>query len=255
MRPVKPGQYLRLQGLLTVAQRGDLGWLDQRVKRSLVHVPRGHLLLLLRNRHRAAPVLVADDKPPVDQLAELVVRGLIVPVQRLQPVDLVLHLRELGEFLLVGLLLVGRLRLVGVELRFGAATLRLQEMVSDVATYLLLQHVRGVAVARRDGRAALEGLGELRVHLDEEVPVLRHLFVAGGDALAHPVDKGLANDGRADVDHPGAWELVNLVLLAWHKEMHGLELGEEVEDLRHRQVVVLRRGQVPDGVRRHDYKC
>ena len=206
---------------------------DQRVIHSPIHILRGHLLLLLRNRHRAAPVLVADDKPPVDQLAELVVRGLIVPVQRLQPVDLVLHLRELGEFLLVGLLPVGRLRLVGVELRFGAATLRLQEMVSDVATYLLLQHVRGVAVARRDGRAVLEGLGELRVHLDEQVPVLSHLRVAGGDPLADPVNEGLADHGCANVDHPGAWELVYLVLLAGHKEMHGLELGEEVNDLRH----------------------
>ena len=124
----------------------------------------------------------------MDQLAELVVRGLIVAVQRLQPVNLVLHLRKLGEFLLVGLLLVGCLRLVGVELCFGAATLRLQEMVSHMATYLLLEHVCGVSVARRDGRAALEGLGELRVHLDEKVSVLRHLFISGGDALAHPVE-------------------------------------------------------------------
>ena len=123
VRPVKPGQYLRLQGLLTVAQRGDLGWLDQRVKRSLVHVLRSHLLLLLRNRHRAAPVLVADDKPAVDQLAELVVRGLIVPVQGLQSVDLLLHLGELRHLgLLVGFL-VSLPRLVGVDLRFRAPAL------------------------------------------------------------------------------------------------------------------------------------
>ena len=261
MRPVKPRRSkekrsldLSLQGLLNVAQRRNLGGRDQRVKRSLVQVLRGHLLLLLSNRNRAAPVLVAHDEAAVDQLAELVVRSLVVPVQRLQPVDLHLHLLELGELLLVGLLNVGRLRLVGVELCFGAATLRLQELVRDVLTYLLLQHVRGVAVARRDGRAALESLGELRIHLDEEVPVLCHLTVAGSNPLAHPVDEGLADDGRTDVDHPGTWELVYLVLLVRHKEVHGLEPREVFEDLFHRQVVVLRRGQVPDGVRRHNYK-
>ena len=169
----------------------------------------------------------------VDQLAELVVRGLIVSVEGLQAVNLLLHLCKLGQLLFVGLLQIGRLCIVGVELRFGAATLRLQEMISDEFTYLLLQHVRGVAVARRNGRAALEGLGQLRVHLDEQIPVLRHLLVAGGDALADPVNEGLADDGCANIDHPGSRKLVYLVPLVRHKEMHGLELGKEVNDFHH----------------------
>ena len=80
MRPVKPGRCLRLQGLLNVAQRLYVGERDQRVTRSLVHLPRRHLLLLLGARDGAAPVLVAHDEPPVDQLAELVVGGLVVAV-------------------------------------------------------------------------------------------------------------------------------------------------------------------------------
>ena len=81
------------------------------------------MLLLLRNRHRAAPVLVADDKPPVDQLAELVVRGLIVPVQGLQSVDLLLHLGELRHLGLRVGFLISLPRLVGVDLRFRAPAL------------------------------------------------------------------------------------------------------------------------------------
>ena len=33
-------------------------------------------------------------------------------------------------------------------------------------------------------------------------------------------------------------------------QVHGLELCEEVEDLRHGKILVLRHGQVADGVRR-----
>ena len=72
-------------------------------------------------------------------------------------------------------------------------------------------------------------------------------MVAGGDALVHPLDEGLPDDGRADVDDPSTRQLRDLVLLTGHVEVHGLKLREEVEDLRHREVLVLRGGQVSDG--------
>ena len=188
----------------------------------------------------------------MDQLAELVVRGLIVPVQRLQPVDLVLHLAELGESLLVVRLLVGLLRLLVVDLGLRAAALRLQGESEEEVTYLRLEHVRGVAVADRDGRRAVEGLGQLRVHLDEQVPVLRHLAVASRDALGDPVNERLADDGGADVDDPVARKLANLVRLGRKVEVHRLEPRQEVKDELHRQVVVLRDWQVAHGMRRND---
>ena len=188
----------------------------------------------------------------LDQPAELVVGGRVVLVQRLQPGDLLLHLGELRELRLFGLLLIGLLRLVGVELRFRAPPLGLQDGSVNSCTYLCLQHVRGAAVADGDGRRALERLRELGVHLDQQVPLLRHLPVAGDDALGAPVDERLADDGRADVDHPGARQLDELVALRRHVVVHGLELREEVEDLLHGEVRVLRHGQVADGVRGDD---
>jgi len=188
----------------------------------------------------------------LDEPAQLVVGGLVVAVEGLQPIDLLLHLSELRELLLVGLFELGRLRFISVDLRLRSAALRLEEESDDEGTYLLLEHVRGVAVARRDGRAALEGLCQLRVHLDVQFPVLSHLLVAGGDALAHPLDKRLPDDSSADVDYPSTRQLRDLVLLAGHVEVHGLKLREEVEDLLHREVLVLRGGQVSDCMQRDD---
>ena len=204
-------------------------------------------LLLLGQRDGAAAVLISNNVAALDEAAQLVVGGLIVAVEGLQPINLLLHLGELRELLLVGLFELGRLRFISVDLRLRSAALRLEEESDDEGTYLLLEHVRGVAVARRDGRAALEGLRQLRVHLDVQVPVLSHLMVAGGDALVHPLDEGLPDDSSADVDDPSTRQLRNLVLLTGHVEVHGLKLREEVEDLRHREVLVLRGGQVSDG--------
>ena len=143
----------------------------------------------------------------MDQLAELVVRGLVVAIHGLQAVDLLPHLVELRELLLAGLPILGRLRLLGVDLCLRPAALRLHVESDDLRTYLGLQHMRGAAVAHRDRRRALERLGELRVHLDQQVPLLRHLTVAGDDALAAPVDEGLADDGGAYINDPGARQL------------------------------------------------
>ena len=87
----------------------------------------------------------------LDEPAQLVVGGLVVAVEGLQAINLLLHLGELRELLLVGLFELGRLRFISVDLRLRSAALRLEEESDDEGTYLLLEHVRGVAVAQRDG--------------------------------------------------------------------------------------------------------
>jgi hypothetical protein len=186
----------------------------------------------------------------VDQLAELVVGGLVVAVEGPEAGDLLLHLVGGGEPLLAGLVLLGLRGLLRVDLRLRLAALGLDDWVRESDTYLGLEHVRGVAVAHGDRRRPLERPRQLRVHLDQEVAVLRHLAVPREDALAAPVDERLADDGGADVDDPAARELVDLVVLGGQVLVHRLELREEGEDLRHREVLVLRDRQVAHGVRR-----
>ena len=248
------GRHLDLAGR-AVLVRLDLRVvaLQHRRQGSLVHLVGCHLLLLLGHRDGAAAVAVADDVPAADQPDELVVRALVVLVESAKAGDLPLHLLDLGEPLLERLLLLGLPRLLGVELRLRLAALGLDEDVRHSCTYLDLQHVGGAAVAHGDRRAALERGGELRLHADEQVVVLRHLAVPLQHALGAPLDEGLADDRGPDVDHPVPRQLRYLVLLARQVLVHRIVLREVVEDLRHGQVLVLRHGQVAHRVRRHDY--
>ena len=190
---------------------------------SLVEVLRGHLLLL-RGVNRAAAVLVPDDKAALDQPSQLVVCALVVLVQRTEAGDFLPHLVNGRELLLQRLLILGLLGFLLVDLRLRLPALRLERGVRDSGTYLDLQHVRGAAVAHGDRTRALERAGQLRVHLDEQIAVPRHLPVPREDALGAPVDERLADDRGADVDDPAAWELRNLVPLGRQVQMHCLEL-------------------------------
>ena len=72
----------------------------------------------------------------LDEPAQLVVGGRVVLVEGLQPGDLLPQLGDLRELRRVGLLLLGRLRLVGVDLRLRPAALRLHVRSDDDDTYL-----------------------------------------------------------------------------------------------------------------------
>ena len=191
---------------------------------SLVEVLRGHLLLLLCERDRAAAVLVPNDKAALDQSSQLIVCALVVLVQRTEAGDFLPHLVNGRELLLQRLLILGLLGFLLVDLRLRLPALRLERGVRDSGTYLDLQHARGAAVAHGDRTRALERAGQLRVHLDEQIAVPRHLPVPREDALGAPVDERLADDRGADIDDPAAWELRNLVPLGRQVQMHCLEL-------------------------------
>ena len=229
LAPLRDQQHLQGRNNPVNVPQADLGPLDLRAaslvdeeRGSLVEVLRGHLLLLLRGGNRAAAVLVPDDEAALDQPSQLIVCALVVLVQRTEAGDFLPHLVNGRELLLQRLLILDLLGFLLVDLRLRLPALRLERGVRDSGTYLDLQHVRGAAVAHGDGRRPLERAGQLRVHLDEQIAVPRHLPVPREDALGAPVDERLADDRGADVDDPAAWELRNLVPLGRQVQVHCL---------------------------------
>ena len=67
-----------------------------------------------------------------------------------------------------------------------------------------------VTVLTAHGDGLLEDLRDLRVHLDHQVLLDRHLLVTSLDLILHPVRELLFHYRRADVGQPGLgdfWEL------------------------------------------------
>ena len=85
----------------------------------------------------------------------------------------------------------------------------------------------------------LEDLGDLRVHLDHEVLLDSHLFVARRDLGLHPVGELVLEDGRADVGEPLLRRLRELDVGLWQVIVDlRVRLVEELSDLLHAEALV-----------------
>ena len=94
-------------------------------------------------------------------------------------------------------------------------------------------------------RRRVEGLGDLRVHLDGEALFDYGLLVALLHLLRDPVCEGVAEDSGADVADPGLRDLEDLLAVG----QIGLSIGvlpHEVGDVLEGQALVLRYGDVAD---------
>ena len=69
-----------------------------------------------------------------------------------------------------------------------------------------------VTVLTTNGLGLPVDVGDLRVHLDEHLPLLHDLLVSLVDPLLHPGTEALSNDGVDDVGDVGPGHLQNLLL-------------------------------------------
>ncbi len=98
-------------------------------------------------------------------------------------------------------------------------------------------------------RGALEGGGDVGVHRDHEVPLLRDLLVPRGDLVLHPAAEQAAEHGRADVADVLLADFVDLLLV---REVLGdvrVLVRQEGADVLEREALVLRHRDVPDVLR------
>ena len=84
----------------------------------------------------------------------------------------------------------------------------------------------------------MEGLGNLRVHLDEELLLLRQLFVASRDLVLDPAAEGGTENGVGDVDQPLARHLVHVAVLG-EVVVDSWVLSGSLEDAFDAEVLVL----------------
>ena len=61
--------------------------------------------------------------------------------------------------------------------------------------------------------ASVECLGDLRVHLYEQLLLLGDLFVAQSDFFLHPITERLSNDCVDHVDEPLTWDFVHVTIV------------------------------------------
>jgi len=109
------------------------------------------------------------------------------------------HLKAADAALLVFILLEGV-----VELGLGAAAIvALEEATGGTADSYKTQKVKSCdEVITGDGRALLEGFGDVGVHLDVLLAALHDFLIAALHLFLHPLVEGLATDGSGDVGHP-----------------------------------------------------
>ena len=85
----------------------------------------------------------------------------------------------------------------------------------------------------------MEGLGDIWIHLDEELLLLCQLLVADGNFISSPGAEWLPQDGVGDVDEPLARDLVHVSVVGQIGE-DGLVLAGFIEDGGDGEVLVLR---------------
>ena len=56
----------------------------------------------------------------------------------------------------------------------------------------------------------LEGCGNVRVHINNQISILDNLLVSQVNLISDPFGERFANDCVGDVDKPLLWELANL---------------------------------------------
>ena len=87
-------------------------------------------------------------------------------------------------------------------------------------------------VPTADVRGVLEGLGHVRVHVDQQIFLSGDLSIAVFDLALDPLAEVVANDRAADVHDPLFWQLGQL-LVDGEELKDLLVLLEEVEDVLH----------------------
>ena len=101
-------------------------------------------------------------------------------------------------------------------------------------------------------RRLLEGLSNLRIHVDQQIFLSSDLPVALLDLPLDPLAEVLADDGVADVDDPLLGQLRQL-LVDWEELEHLRILLEELEDVLHGQSIILWDMQVCNILGLNDY--